>query len=371
MANMMNIKAILFDLAGVLLDFRGPDSISELSNGLINSSSFDEFWSRSKWAIAFTKGACTAHEFAQGAVEYFRLALSPETFLENYRSWYKGPYPGALDLIGFLKPKFRVACLSNTNVIDVPKFREELKLHEIMDECLFSNEIGYMKPEKEVFSIACEKLALTPDQILLIDDNQNFVDASIEFGMAARRADGVIGATKELLDIGLISELFIPHIVQAKNSNQIEDVRHLFREYEQFLSLDLSFQNFEDELAGLPWQYSPPDGALLIAIAAKQLVGCVALRKLADGVCEMKRLFVRPPYRGHGFGRLLADRIVKEAFALGYKIMRLDTLDRLKETMKLYESLGFRRRSPYYDNPLPGVIYWELDLSNRFPKQSS
>ncbi len=182
MSNPMHIKAILFDLAGVLLDFRGPDSVYEMSNGRINRSSFDEFWRWSKWAIAFTKGACTAHEFAQGAVEYFRLDLSPEAFLENYRSWYKGPYPGALDLIGLLKPKFKVACLSNTNVMDVPKFREELKLHELMDECLFSNEIGYMKPEKEAFSIACEKLSLTPEQILLIDDNRNFVDAAIQFG---------------------------------------------------------------------------------------------------------------------------------------------------------------------------------------------
>ena len=159
------------------------------------------------------------------------------------------------------------------------------------------------------------------------------------------------------------------HIARAESLDQIDEVRRLFREYERFLDVDLCFQSFEEELAALPGKYAPPDGALLIAADERRSAGCVALRKLEDGVCEMKRLFVRPQYRGRGLGRLLAERIVSEATALGYKVMRLDTLDKLKEAMALYESLGFKRRDPYYDNPLPGVEYWELDLGRQRHRQ--
>jgi len=159
------------------------------------------------------------------------------------------------------------------------------------------------------------------------------------------------------------------HITRAQSPDQIDEVRRLFREYERFLGVDLCFQSFEEELAGLPGKYGPPDGVLLIALDGQQSAGCVALRKLEDGVCEMKRLFVRPQCRGRGLGRLLAERIVSEATALGYGVMRLDTLDKLKEAIGLYESLGFRRREPYYGNPLPGVVYWELELGERMDRQ--
>jgi len=152
------------------------------------------------------------------------------------------------------------------------------------------------------------------------------------------------------------------NIIAAQTPHQIHETRRLFREYEQFLAVDLCFQNFEEELAGLPGKYAAPEGALLIAIDGQESAGCVALRKLEDGVCEMKRLFIRPVYRKQGLGRVLARRIIEEAGLLGYKWMRLDTLERLTEAMRLYESLGFRRINPYYENPLPDVVYWELKL---------
>ena len=154
-------------------------------------------------------------------------------------------------------------------------------------------------------------------------------------------------------------------IVRAQSPDQIDEVRRLFREYERFLDVDLCFQSFEEELAGLPGKYGPPDGVLLMAMDGRQSAGCVALRKVEDRVCEMKRLYLRPQYRGRGLGRLLAERILSEATALGYSVMRLDTLDKLKAAMGLYEAMGFRRREPYYGNPLPGVVYWELDLGKR------
>jgi GNAT superfamily N-acetyltransferase len=152
-------------------------------------------------------------------------------------------------------------------------------------------------------------------------------------------------------------------IFQARTVVEIEEVRILFREYETFLNVDLCFQGFEEELAGLPGMYAPPDGALLIAVGRVGTAGCIALRKLGKGICEMKRLYVRPAFRGLGLGRKQANSLVNTAIDLGYSTMRLDTLDRLKSAMILYESMGFIVCDTYYENPLPGVVYWELDLA--------
>ena len=153
------------------------------------------------------------------------------------------------------------------------------------------------------------------------------------------------------------------NLVQAQTASDIEIVRVLFREYQRFLGVDLCFQGFEEELATLPGRYAPPGGRLLLALDGAHAAGCVALRPLDEGICEMKRLFVRPAYRGRGLGRDLAVQIVNEASALGYATMRLDTLEGLDSAMRIYESLGFRRCAPYYANPLPGVVYWERTLS--------
>jgi GNAT superfamily N-acetyltransferase len=160
-------------------------------------------------------------------------------------------------------------------------------------------------------------------------------------------------------------------IKQAKSPSEIEQVRRLFREYETFLDEDLCFQSFEEELAGLPGKYALPSGALLIAVHRGRTVGCVGVRELGSGVCEMKRLFVRPEARGLGVGRKLAAEIIAVARSLGYSLMRLDTLDRLTEAMRLYQSLGFRKTAPYYSNPLPGVVYLELVLKNSIRNQES
>jgi putative acetyltransferase len=151
-------------------------------------------------------------------------------------------------------------------------------------------------------------------------------------------------------------------IVRAEREEHIAEIRTLFREYEQFLNVDLRFQDFEKELARLPGRYAPPDGELLLSVVDRAFAGCVALRKIGEGICEMKRLFVRPPYRGLGVGRALAERIIHEAAARDYLLMRLDTFDFLEKAMRLYESLGFMRTEPYYSNPLPGVVYWQMDL---------
>jgi putative acetyltransferase len=154
-----------------------------------------------------------------------------------------------------------------------------------------------------------------------------------------------------------------PRIGPAADA-EIATARVLMQEYAEFLGADLSFQGFQEELAGLPGKYAPPDGALLLAWVENggEPAGCVALRKLGPAVCEMKRLFVRPEYRRLGIGRALAARIIDEARDRGYSVMRLDTLDTLESAVALYRDLGFVQIPPYCRNPLPGAMFWEKDL---------
>ncbi len=165
-------------------------------------------------------------------------------------------------------------------------------------------------------------------------------------------------------------------LVQAESPAQIAQARELFLEYAQSLGFSLCFQNFDKELAGLPGDYAPPAGRLLLAEYNGQLAGCVALHKLSKkddsdavsevvdyDVCEMKRLYVRPQFRGKGLGRALADRIIAEARAIGYKHMRLDTVEPvMKDAVAMYRRLGFREIAPYCANPIAGALYMELQL---------
>jgi putative acetyltransferase len=151
-------------------------------------------------------------------------------------------------------------------------------------------------------------------------------------------------------------------IIPATTPSHIQAIRDLFREYEQALQVDLCFQGFEEELAGLPGKYDPPQGCLLLASADGQPAGCVAMRPLVEDICEMKRLYVRPAHTGQGLGKQLALKVIERAGAVGYARMRLDTLDKLRQALGLYADLGFRKCPAYYDNPLPGVVYLERDL---------
>ncbi|HWH55725.1 MAG TPA: GNAT family N-acetyltransferase [Gaiellaceae bacterium] len=141
------------------------------------------------------------------------------------------------------------------------------------------------------------------------------------------------------------------------------DARALFLEYAESLGFDLGFQDFEAELRGLPGEYAPPGGVLLLARVAKEAVGCVGLRPLAPETCEMKRLYVRPEARAGGAGRALAEAVIEVGRELGYRRMRLDTVPTMTAARALYRSLGFREIEPYRFNPIPGTSFMELDLA--------
>ena len=152
-------------------------------------------------------------------------------------------------------------------------------------------------------------------------------------------------------------------LIQAQSSEEIEQARQLFKEYAAWLEINLCFQNFEKELADLPGDYATPNGRLLLAYHDNESAGCVALRKIDDGICEMKRLFVRDKFRGQGLGRSLIDAIISEAKDIGYKRMRLDTLPpKMNDAIALYRSFGFEEIEPYYKNPVPGAMFMELRL---------
>jgi ribosomal protein S18 acetylase RimI-like enzyme len=155
-------------------------------------------------------------------------------------------------------------------------------------------------------------------------------------------------------------------LVVAETPEQLDAAREIFRDYAASLAIDLCFQGFEAELAGLPGDYAEPGGVLLLTYVDGALAGCGAMRALPEvdhaNACEMKRLYVRPAFRGFGLGRRLAQELLDRATAAGYSAMLLDTLDEMESARELYASLGFVEIAPYYYNPIPGAHYLKADL---------
>ena len=151
--------------------------------------------------------------------------------------------------------------------------------------------------------------------------------------------------------------------ITVAKPDDLVHVKSLFSEYASRLGIDLSFQDFDREFAALPGDYAPPTGCILLAKEESEAVGCVALRRISEDVCEMKRLYVKPTFRKQGIGGRLAESMMEEARLRGYRIMKLDTLPSMREALRLYESLGFRKTTPYRHNPVKGAVFMQLDLT--------
>ena len=151
------------------------------------------------------------------------------------------------------------------------------------------------------------------------------------------------------------------HYIKYK-LEELEEVREIFIEYADFLKVDLCFQDFEKELQTLHEVYALPKGCIILAKEDNQVLGCIALKPIGEGICEMKRLYVRPLARGKSLGKQLVEELIDFAKKAGYKTMKLDTITSLKEAIKLYQSKGFIKTEPYVYNPLSDVLYFELTL---------
>ncbi len=152
-------------------------------------------------------------------------------------------------------------------------------------------------------------------------------------------------------------------LIQVEADSEIQEARRLFAEYAEWLGVNLCFQNFEKELAELPGDYATPGGRLLLAVEDNQVAGCVALRKIGQGIGEMKRLYVRPAFRGKGLGRTLTETVIKAAREIGYQRLRLDTLPgKMDQAIAMYRSLGFTNIERYYNNPYETAAFMELIL---------
>lgn len=152
-------------------------------------------------------------------------------------------------------------------------------------------------------------------------------------------------------------------IIYAETKEHINHTKLLFIEYAYSLDFSLCFQDFDNEVDTLPGKYSPPDGFILLALSNSKCAGCIALKKLDEGICEMKRLYVRPEYRNLGIGKLLVEKLIEEARKIGYSKMKLDTIsEKMPTAVDIYSKHGFKKIDAYYENPNPHTLYMELEL---------
>ncbi len=150
------------------------------------------------------------------------------------------------------------------------------------------------------------------------------------------------------------------HIKFVRTPEEIEQIRNLFREYAASLEFDLEFQDFAEELQTLPGSYARPEGELFLCEEDGVSIGCAALRRIDPDICELKRMYLKPEWRGKGLGKVIAFEVIKHAQELGYKKIRLDTIATMKEAIALYEKIGFKEIAPYRYNPIKGAKFMEL-----------
>jgi putative hydrolase of the HAD superfamily len=203
---MRQIRALVFDLAGVLLDFGGPESVHAMSNGRVDRTKFFRFWSEAACAHDLHLGRCSPDAFAREAVRELQLTVTPEAFLADYRTWFRGPYEGALELLERLRPAYRTACLSNANALDVKRFKDELQLQRRLDGCFYSNELGLRKPDAAAYLHVSRALNVSPDEMAFFDDSLENVQGARGVGIDAHHVTGFADLTLRLRQLGILGD---------------------------------------------------------------------------------------------------------------------------------------------------------------------
>ncbi len=194
---------VLFDLGGVLIDFGGVAAMKELA-GIDTDDELWRRWLACEWVRTFERGHCSADEFARGVVADWALALEPEEFLAAFRSWPRGPLPGAAELVGEVRATIRAGCLSNTNSLHWEDHYGRWTVLEQLDERFLSFEIGHVKPDRSIFDRVAELLGTRPERVLFVDDNRINVDAALDAGFRAVRAVGPDQARRALVEAGVL-----------------------------------------------------------------------------------------------------------------------------------------------------------------------
>ena len=209
----MTMRALVFDLAGVLLDFGGVESVYRMSGRRIGEKEFFRFWSDAKCAHDLHRGRCTPEAFARHAVRELGLPVTGDHFLAEYQTWLRGPYAGALELLEVLRPGYRIACLSNTDALNVQRFDEELHLRNWFDECFYSNEIGLRKPDPEAYLHVIQALDVPPNEIAFFDDSLECVNGAIAVGMHGEHVTGFGDLQIRLSQMGILDGTARPPLI--------------------------------------------------------------------------------------------------------------------------------------------------------------
>jgi HAD superfamily hydrolase (TIGR01509 family) len=200
----MKLRALVFDLAGVLLDFGGVESVHKLSDGHVGEDEFFRFWSEARCAHDLHCGRCSPEDFAGQAVRELRLPVTSERFLAEFQTWLRGPFPGALEMLEGLRPQYRVACLSNTNALHVRQFDEKWQLQNWFDDCFYSNEMGLRKPDPKAYLHVSKALDIPPSEIAFFDDSLECVNGAIAVGMHGHHVTGFGDLQMRMSDLGIL-----------------------------------------------------------------------------------------------------------------------------------------------------------------------
>ena len=206
MRNETDFDILLFDLGGVLIDFAGFEEMRRLQPEVLDRSEIRDRWIHSESVQLFERGDIRPEVFARRLVREFHLEISAEGFIREFVSWARGPYPGALSLLGHLQNSYRIACLSNSNELHTPIHRASIHPH--VDSFYFSNEIRRVKPDREVFDYVIRDLATSPQRIAFFDDTMVNVEAARNAGLSAYLVDGIVALNAQLQHLGLVDRSF-------------------------------------------------------------------------------------------------------------------------------------------------------------------